>query len=208
MTIVLYHHPYSRAANAVWMLEEVGVPYELRFVDIMKGEQKSKDVTAKNPMGKIPTLTDGDTVVTEGAAIALYLADRYAYGTLAPRVDDPRRGTYLRWSMFAPSVIEPGIMAKAEGWTYRDVSAGWGQFDAVLATMEHAIAGRDYLLGDQFSMADVVFGGTIRYMLMVKAIEARPAFVAYSERLGARPAAQRAHAKNGEVCAAHGLKFG
>ena len=115
MTIVLYHHPYSRASNVIWMLEEAGVPYELRFVDIMKGEQKSKELIAINPMGKIPVLTDGDAVVTEGAAIALYLADRYAYGTLAPKVDDPRRGTYLRWALFAPSVIEPGSMAKAEG---------------------------------------------------------------------------------------------
>jgi glutathione S-transferase len=208
MAIVLYHHPYSRAANTVWMLEEVGVPYELHFVDIMKGGQKSKEVTDLNPMGKIPVLTDGDTVVTENAAIALYLADRYAYGTLAPKVDDPRRGTYLRWSLFAPAVIEPGSMAKSEGWTYRDIAAGWGSFDNVLASMEHALAGRDYLLGDQFSMADVVFGGTIRFMLMVKAIEARPAFVAYAERLGARPAAQRAQAKNAEICAAHGLKAG
>lgn len=208
MAIVLYHHPYSRAANAVWMLEEVGVPYELRFVDIMKGEQKSKDVTALNPMGKIPVLTDGDTVITEGAAIALYLADRYAYGTLAPKIDDPRRGTYLRWSLFAPSVIEPGSMAKSEGWTYRDVAAGWGTFDNVLTTMEHALANGDYLLGDQFSMADVVFGGTVRFMLMVKAIEARPVFTAYAERLSARPASKRAQDKNAEVCAAHGLKAG
>jgi glutathione S-transferase len=110
--------------------------------------------------------------------------------------------------MFAPSVIEPGLMANAAGWDYKDGQAGWGTFDAVLDTMEHAIAGRDYLLGDQFSMADVVFGGTVRYMLMVKALEARPAFVAYAERLGARPAAKRTQEKNAEVCAAHGLKMG
>src|SRR6185436_5730253 len=110
MSIVLHHHPFSRAANVVWMLEEVGVPYELRFVDLMKGAQKAPELVALNPMGKLPTLVDGETVVTEGGAIALYLADRYAYGNLAPKVDDPARGTYLRWSFFAPSVIEPGIM--------------------------------------------------------------------------------------------------
>jgi glutathione S-transferase len=207
MAITLYHHPFSRAANAVWMLEEVGVPYELRFVDIMKGEQKSKDVTALNPMGKIPVLVDGDTVVTEGAAIALYLGDRYSYGTLAPKVDDGKRGTYLRWALFAPSVIEPGSAARANNWPCKEGQVGWGSFDDVLGAMESAITGRDYLLGDQFSMADVVFGGTLRYMLMVKAIEARPAFQAYADRLGARPALKRADAKNAESMQVHGLKF-
>src|SRR5262249_14362831 len=112
MAIVLYHHPFSRAANVVWMLEEVGAPYELRFVDLMKGAHKTPELLALNPMGKLPILTDGDAVVTESAAIGLYLADRYAYGRLAPKVDDPNRAAYLRWSFFAPSVVEPGAMAK------------------------------------------------------------------------------------------------
>ena len=83
MSLVLYHHPFSRAANVVWMLEEIGEPYELRWVDIMAGAQKSPEVVALNPMGKIPVLTDGDAVVTESAAIAIYLADRYACGSAA-----------------------------------------------------------------------------------------------------------------------------
>src|SRR5690348_4263105 len=105
MSLVLYHHPFSRASGVVWMLEEVGAPYELRYLDIMAGAQKSPELVAKNPMGKLPTLTDGDVVVTEAAAIGLYLADRYAYGKLCPRVEDPARGAYLRWSFYAPSVI-------------------------------------------------------------------------------------------------------
>ena len=83
MSITLYHHPFSRAANVVWALEELGVPYELRFVDIMKGAQKAPDIVALNPMGKVPILTDGDLVVTEAAAIGLYLADRYSLGNRA-----------------------------------------------------------------------------------------------------------------------------
>src|SRR5688500_9094211 len=126
MAIVLYHHPFSRAAGTLWALEEAGVPYELRFVDIMKGEQKNPDVVRLNPMGKLPTLVDGDTAVTEAAAIALYLADRYAYGRLAPKVDDPARATYLRWSFFSPSVVEPGAMAKMQNWTFKEGQAGWG----------------------------------------------------------------------------------
>src|SRR5688572_12812227 len=106
MSLVLHYHPFSRASGTVWALEEVGLPYELRFVDILKGAQKSPEILALNPMGKLPILSDGDQVVTEAAAIALYLADRYAPDRLAPRIDDPARGTYLRWSFFSPSVIE------------------------------------------------------------------------------------------------------
>lgn len=199
MTVTLYHHPFSRAANVLWMLEEVGVPYEVRHVDMPAGAQKAPEILALSPMGKLPILTDGDTVVTESAAIALYLGDRYSYGKLAPRVDDPARGTYLRWSFFAPSVIEPGAMAKLAGWTFKEGQAGWGSYDAMLTAMESAIAGRDFILGDTFSMADVVFGGTLRYMLMFKMIEPRPSFSAYAERLGARPALQRCDAKNAAI---------
>jgi glutathione S-transferase len=142
MALVLYHHPFSRAANSIWVLEELEQPYELRYVDLMAGAQKKPDILALNPMGKLPILVDGDEVVTEGAAIALYLADRYAYGRLAPRVDDPARGTYLRWSFFAPSVIEPGAMAKAAGWPVKEGQAGWGSFDAMVSAMERAVADR------------------------------------------------------------------
>ena len=199
MSIVLYHHPYSRAANVVWMLEEVGVDYAIRHVDILKGAQKSPEIIAMNPMGKLPILTDGDVVVTESAAIGLYLADRYALGRLCPRVDEAARATYLRWSLFAPSVIEPGAMAKLSGWAYKDGQAGWGSHDAMLASIERAIDNGPFLLGDTFSMADAIFGGTLRYMLTFKMLEPRPSFTAYAERLAARPALQRAEAKNGAI---------
>jgi glutathione S-transferase len=199
MSIVVYHHPFSRAATTLWMLEEVGAPYELRHVDLKTGGQKAPEILALNPMGKLPILTEGDTVVTESAAIGLYLADRHAYGRLAPRVDDPARGTYLRWSLFAPSVIEPGAIAKSAGWAVQEGQAGWGSHEAMLSAAESAITGRSFILGETFSMADVIFGGTLRFMLAFKLIEARPAFSAYAERLAARPALQRAEARNSAV---------
>jgi glutathione S-transferase len=196
MATTLYYHPWSRAANVVWMLEEVERAHDLRVVDIMKGAQKAPDVLAINPMGKLPILDDDGTIVTESAAIGLYLADRYAYGRLAPKVDDAARGTYLRWTLFAPSVIEPATMAKDGKWEYKESQAGWGSHAAVLTAMESAIAKGPFILGDTFSMADVVFGGTLRFMLMVKQIDPRPSFVAYTERLAQRPALQRAEARN------------
>jgi glutathione S-transferase len=203
--ITLYHHPFSRAAGSIWALEEVGVPYELKFVDIMKGAQKAPEIVALNPMGKLPILTDGDAVVTEAAAICLYLADRYAPGRLAPPLDDPKRATYLRWSLFSPSVIEPGALAKLSKWDYKPGQAGWGDYESMVRSIETAVADRSFLLGDTFSMADVILGGTVRYMLRFKTIEPSPVLTGYTDRLGQRPALQRADARNAAVMTEHGL---
>jgi glutathione S-transferase len=197
--VVLYHHPFSRAANVVWMLEEVGIPYQLEFVDILSGANHSADFHQKNPMGKLPTLVDGDVTVTESAAIGLYLADRYSYGTLAPKIDEADRAAYLRWSLFAPSVIEPACYAHLSKWDYKPGSAGWGTYENMLASVEEAIGEGPWLLGERFSMADVIFGGTVRYMLRFKMIEARPAFSDYASRLDARAGSIAAAAKNNAV---------
>lgn len=206
MSIKLFHHPWSRAANVVWMLEEVGVDYELAYVDIMKGSQKDPTFLALNPMGKLPTLVDGDTVITESAAIALYLADRHSLGELAPALDDPERATYYRWILYGPSVIEPGCYANQAKWDYRPGSAGWGTYEAMLDTIEAAIGEGPWLLGERFTMADVCFGGTVGYMLQFGMLEKRPAFTAYVDRLEAREARKRANAVNQRVIAEHDLQ--
>ena len=160
---------------------------------------------ALNPMGKLPVLTDDGQVVTEVAAIGLYLADRYALGLLAPTPDDPKRAPYLRWSFFAPSVLEPGAMAKMAGWDFKPSQAGWGDYEAMLSAIESALSHGDFLLGDSFSMADVIFGGTVRYMLRFKMLAPRASFHSYADRLAERPALQRAEARNTAVMAEHGL---
>jgi glutathione S-transferase len=205
MAIVLYHHPFSRAANVIWMLEEVGIEYQLRWVDIMAGAHKSPELLALNPMGTRPILTDVDTVITESAAIALYLGDRYSAGRLAPAPDDPARGTYLRWAFYTPSVMEPAAAARTSGGEFNARAVGWGTYEDMLAATESALAKGPYLLGERFSMADTILGGTLRYFLMFKMIDPKPAFSAYVARLEARPAFQRSSARNGELIAAHGL---
>lgn len=208
MSITLYHHPWSRAANVVWMLEEVGVDYELAFVDFRTGANKSAAFLAKNPMGKLPTLVDGETVITESAAIALWLADRYSLGGLAPSLDDPARATYYRWILYGPSVIEPGCYAHQENWPFKPSSAGWGTYEAMLDTIETAIGDGPWLLGDRFTMADVCFGGTVIYMAAFGMLEKRPAFTAYIDRLKARQARVRSDAINARVTQEQGLAQG
>jgi len=203
--IVLHYHPFSRASNVLWMLEELELPYTLHFADILGGSHKSDAALSQNPMGKVPMLTDGKTIVTESAAIGLYLADRYSHGGLAPTVDDPRRAPYLRWSVFAPSVIEPAAYAHLAKWEYKPASAGWGTYESMLSTIEHAIGDGPWLLGQDFTMADIIFGGTVRFMLQFKMVEARHAFVSYAERLQARPGAVRADKRNAAEVEAHGL---
>ena len=208
MTITLHHHPFTRAASVVWMLEEVGCEYELEYVDIMSGAQKKEPFRAMNPMGKVPTLVDGDVVVTESAAIATYLADRYSSGTLAPALDASDRGTYLRWMFYPAAVIEPGCLAKAANWEYKPGSAGWGTYDEILDTISTAIGDGPWLLGDRFSMADVVFGGTVRWMTMFGMLDKRPEYMDYVERLNARPANVKAQEINARIADERGLKRG
>lgn len=206
MSLVLYHHPWSRAATVVWMLEEVGQPYALHFVDLQRGEQKEQAHRARNPMGKLPVLEDGPVRVSETAAIGLYLADRYAPGRLAPTPDDPDRGAFLRWCFFAPSVVEPGCMAHAASWAFRPGQAGWGSWEELLATLEEGLSPGPWLLGERFSMADVILGATLRWMLRFQMIDALPTLTAYAERLGQRPALLAADARNAAVLAERGIR--
>lgn len=204
-TLTLYHHPFSRAAGVVWMLEELGVPYQLEYVDLNQKEQSSPEFRGRNPMGKLPTLVENGVIVTESSAIGVYLADRYSYGTLAPKIDDPARATYLRWIAFAPAVIEPCCYARMSKWEYNPSQAGWGTYENMLTSIEEAIGQGPWLLGDRFSMADMIFGGTVRYMLRFKMLDARESFVAYADRLDARPGSKAAEAKNAAIAQAHGL---
>ena len=205
MAMKLYHHPWSRAAGVVWMLEEVGEAYELVHLDLQKGEHREAAHGERNRMYKVPTLVDGEVTISESAAIGVYLADRYAPGTLAPALDDPARGEFLRWCFFAPSVIEPACMAKSSGWEYAAASAGFGRYEDMVATLDEAVATGPWLLGERFTMADVIVGGTVRWMLQFKMIDETPNLVAYSERLGKREANQRAAKVNADIAEAKGL---
>jgi len=205
MTITLRHHPFSRAADVVWFLEELGLPYELTHVDLKAGEHKQETHTKLNPMGKLPVLIDGAAVISERAAIGMYLADRYALGTLSPALDAVTRGPYLRWCVYGPSVLEPCAMAHSSKWEYNAGSAGFGTWEAMHDTLEQGIGEGPWLLGDRFTMADMLLGGTLRWLLQFKMLEERPAFIAYTERLNARPASVKAAAINAGIVEERGL---
>jgi glutathione S-transferase len=195
--LTLYHACPSRSSIARWMLEEIGEPYEVELLDLKEGDQRKPSYLAINSMGKVPALKDGDVVITEVAAICCYLADAYSTAKLAPPIGDARRGPYLKWLFFGPSCVEPAMIDKTLGRLDAPRSTvGWGDYETVVDVLKHALADTPYLLGEQFSAADVVIGADIRWGMKFKMLPELPEFVAYAERLGERPALQRQIAKD------------
>jgi glutathione S-transferase len=198
--LTLYHAVPSRAATARWMLEELGEPYAIKLLDLRAGDQRKPEYLALNPMGKVPTLVDGDVVVSEVAAICCYLADTYPKAGLAPAIGDKRRGPYLKWLFFGPSCVEPAMTDKAmKREPLPRSTAGWGDYDTVVEVLRAAVANGPWLLGEQFTAADVVIGSAIRFGTTFGMLPEIPEFVAYRERILARPALQRQVALDKEL---------
>lgn len=192
--LVFYTHPMSRGRTVRWMLEEVGRPYRTELREF-GSTMKAAEYLAINPMGKVPTLRHGTVIVTETAAICAYLADAFPEARLAPPPGDPRRGPYYRWLFFGAGPLEAAWTNQALGFITppdRARMAGYGSLDAVLHTLEGALQQTGYLAGDSFTAADLYIGAQLGFGLRFGMIEARPAFVAYADRLAARPAAVRA----------------
>ena len=152
--ITFYTHPMSRARTVRWMLEETGLPYDSVQLDYGTS-MKAPEYRAINPMGKVPAIKHGDVVVTEVAAIVMYLADLVPEKHLAPPVGSPERGAYYRWIAFmAP--LEQLMMAKHTGALGDPQSAGYGTEADVLATLEGALKDREHLAGNHFTAADLL----------------------------------------------------
>jgi glutathione S-transferase len=191
--ITLYFAPASRAFTPRWLLEELGLPYEVKTIDIRKGGQQSPDYLRVNPMGKVPALTDGAVTVSENPAICIYLADRYGLGAMAPALDDPRRGPYLRWMVFSTAVFEPVIYFDDDNNPVAASGRGWGDRKRVLQSLDDTLRNGPWLLGEQFSTADVMLGSLISVALFNGRIaEPATSLIAYNERLSERSAYKRA----------------
>ena len=203
--ITFYHAAPSRGSIVHWMLEEVAAPYRIELLDLNQGQQKEPAYLAVNPMGKVPTIVHRGVVITEVAAICCYLADAFPAAGLAPAIGDAQRGTYLRWLFFEPGCLEPAIvdrMLQREPGPPR--ALGYGDFDTTMEVVARAVTPGPYLLGERFSAADVLIGSALRWGMMVASVPQRPEFAAYVERLTARPALQRAQAKDQELAGSGG----
>jgi glutathione S-transferase len=189
--IVFYHIPQSRASMAHLMLEECGADYRIEPIDFSKGENRTPEFLAVNPMGKLPTIVHKGVVVTETPAIIAYLADLYPEAKLAPPIGDPARGTYYRWLFFGGSCFEPALLDKSMNRPEPQRStAGYGSYEDVLNALKTALTPGPWLLGERFSAADVYVGSEINWAMMFGApgLKGEPVFEDYAARLTARPA--------------------
>jgi glutathione S-transferase len=193
-TLTFYTNPMSRGQIVRWMLEEVGQPYEQVLLDYGT-TMKAPDYLAINPMGKVPAIKHGDDVVTEAAAICLYLADAFPKAGLAP--DPAHRSDYYRWILFASGPVEAAITNRSMGWQVppdRKMMAGYGDYDDAVAALERAVAGKTFVAGNRFTAADVYVGSTIDWGLMFKTLPDRPAFQNYIAPMRERAAYKKAKA--------------
>lgn len=206
LPLVHYHAPNTRSFAIRWLFEELGnPPHELKVLNLAAAEHKAAWYLTINPMGKVPAITHGGTVITEAAAICLYLADLYPEAKLAPVIGDPHRGTYLRWIVFNQAAVEPAITDKALKREPGPASTlSYGTYDATIDALAGALAKGPYILGEQFSAADVVVGAGVRWMLGWKLLPERPEFTEYVKVLTARPALQRALEKDAALSASLG----
>lgn len=193
--LVFYTNPMSRGRIVRWMLEEVAVPYqtELLAYGSAVGAMKAPEYLAINPMGKVPAIRHGKTIVTECAAICAYLADAFPDAELAPAPSD--RGDYYRWLFFAAGPLESAVTNRSLGFEVsveQQKTAGYGSFDAVVDTLETTVANRSYIAGDRFSAADVYVGSQIGWGLQFGTIDKRAAFEDYWARVHDREAYVRA----------------
>ena len=186
----LYWAPRTRSLRALWMLEEIGAPYDRVLVDLTNGGQHSPEYHAVNPMEKVPALELDGACVAESGAIIAFLAERFPQAGLAPPIGDPLRGRYLQWLFFSGSCIEAAITQKFANVQMPEGSAGWGSFDKVFAVLVGSLVRRRPICSDEnFSAADVLIASDLHFVIDVfKMLEPRPEFSAYLERCRSRPA--------------------
>ncbi len=203
--ITLYWFPQSRATRMFWALEEVGQPYALQAVDFRAAERHDPpNFLAASPLHKVPALTDGPVQIADSAAIALYLADRYKPGELAPKVDDPSRGEFLTWLFYTPSAMEPAMIEKFVKLPPNAKAYPWGSFEQMIAALEVRLQERQWLATEHFTMADFMVSGTIQTLSDFKIHEPSPLLTAYVARCFSRPAAERGREKAAAATAALG----
>ena len=195
--LTLYHHPRTRSSRFIFLLEELGAPYEIHRIANIRRPDGSGGVDPENPHphGKSPALKDGNILVWESTAIALYLTDKLPQNGLGPVVGDPKRGAYVSWLAYYAGVLEPAFMSAYMKWDIPRGTAGWVKTDEVMALVTATLEKGPYMLGEKFSAVDILFGTTFKMFTGTPLFQATPLIDAYVERVISRDAYARAQAK-------------
>jgi glutathione S-transferase len=195
-----YHCPWSRSSSIFWLLEELGQAYEMELVDVRMPGGPPEDYRAIQPSKKVPAIVHDGKIVTERAAIALYLGDAFPEAGLAPAIGDKDRAAYLTAMVYCDSVLDPAVAAKAHGLKYQSRDYSFGLFDDMVAYLERMLSERPYAAGGRFTAADTQLASAIAFTMgIMKVLPERPAFVEYLARISDRPAYQRAQVRDAEL---------
>lgn len=201
--VTFYHSPNSRSAGVLVLLEELNADYETFALNLKLGEQRQAAYLAINPMGKVPAIVHNGALVTEQAAVYQYLADLYPEAGLAPQMGSPLRGPYLRWLAFYGASFEPALVDRSmKREPAPSSTCPYGDFDTMFKTLTEQLAKGPYILGEQFSAADVLWANALRWTTMFQLVPLTPVIQAYIDHVTSRPAAARAAAKDAQLLAA------
>jgi glutathione S-transferase len=200
--ITLYYSPQTRATGARVLLEELGAPYDLHVLNMKAGEQRQPDYLAINPLGKVPAIRHGEALVTEQVAVFIYLADLFPQAGLTPALDDPRRGPYLRWIAYYGSSFEPALIDKFMKREAAPVGQSpYADYDTMLSALESQLDKGPYLLGEQMTAADILWGIAFNWTMMFGIVPRKDVFVRYAERITSRPLFKQVTAADEEMAA-------
>jgi len=201
--LTFFHALQSRSTGARALLEELGADYDLHLLDLKAGTQRQPDYLAINPMGKVPAVLHEGALVAEQPAVFIYLADLYPDAGLAPPLGDPLRGPYLRWLVFYGSCFEPALIDRSMQRAPPPPSRSpYGSWDDVFNALSAQLAAGPWLLGERFTAADVLWGIALDWTTQFGLVPDTPVIRAFIDRVAARPAVQRAAAKDAALLAA------
>jgi glutathione S-transferase len=200
--VKIYYAPNTRAVRIVWLFEELGLPYELVRFKLGDKAMRSPEYLAVHPMGRVPTLEDGDVTIFESGAIVQYVLAKYGAGRLVPKESSAEFPAYLQWLHYAEGMIMPPVntiivetvLLPPERRSEANVERATKLLSRMLTAVDRRLAGRTFLAGD-FSGADIMTGHACTVAGRLKAdISDKPNLAAYIERINGRPALQRAWA--------------
>lgn len=200
--LIFYRAPHSRALSTAVLLDELGAPHTVQWLDLKAGEQRQPAFLAVNPMGKVPAIVHDGALVTEQAAITIYLADLFPEAGLTPGLRDADRGPYLRWLAFYGSCFEPAIVDKALGRPAGQAGMSpYGSFDDMFGALTGQLRAKPYMAGDRLTAADILWGLGLRWIVRFKLLPELPEIMAYIDRVASRPSVGKVEAEDAAMAA-------
>lgn len=195
--LTLFHAPWSRSSRLVWLIEELGAECDIRYCDILRGDGSgARDPGNPHPDGKVPALIHDGALITESGAVAVYLSGLYPEAGLGFPAGSTERGLLLSWMFWAAGELEPAIWGKIGGAVETDAAARL-RYDQTMNRLIEALWAGPYLMGDRFTIADVLVGSSLIWAR--DHLPDSPVFDRYIERLNQRPARIRALARDGDI---------